>query len=80
MMPAANDFNDDTLAHAHDVLVELRGVVVLLDGCPLEYKLSAGLFVGLLRPMQQSLDQIVDDLRTEAAQRARIMVQGARLN
>ena len=80
MMTAANDLNDDTLAHARDVLVQLRGVVELLDGCPLEYKLSAGLFVGLLRPMQQSMDQIVDDLRTEAAQRSRYMEQGARLN
>ena len=75
-----DDLNDDTLAHASDVLVQLRGVVELLDGCPLEYKLSAGLFVGLLRPLQQSMDQIVGDLRTEAAQRSRCMAQGMHLN
>lgn len=80
MMPAAPDYDDDTLAHARDVLVQLRGVVELLDGCPLEYKLSAGLFVGLLRPMTQSMDQIVGDLRTEAAQRAHCMAQSARMN
>lgn len=80
MMPAAPDYDDDTLAHARDVLVQLRGVVELLDGCPLEYKLSAGLFVGLLRPMAQSMDQIVGDLRTEAAQRAHYMAQSARMN
>lgn len=76
-MTAAPDLNDDTLAHARDVLVQLRGVVELLDGCPLEYKLSAGLFVGLLRPMQQSMDQIVGDLHTESAQRMHFMGQGA---
>lgn len=80
MSPADTDLNDDTLAHARDVLVQLRGVVELLDGCPLEHKLSAGLFVGLLRPMAQSMDQIVGDLRTEASQRAHYMAQGARLN
>lgn len=63
MAPA---YDDDTLALARDVLVQLRGMVELLDGCPLEYKLSAGLFVGLLRPMTQSMDQIVGDLCTQA--------------
>lgn len=77
MAPAANDLNDDTLAHARDVLLQLRGVVELLDGCPLEYKLSAGLFVGLLRPMEQSMEQIVGDLHTESAQRLHFMGQGA---
>lgn len=76
-IPALDDLNDDTLAHARDVHVMLRGVVELLDGCPLEHKLSAHLFVGLLRPMQQSMEQIVGDLHTESAQRLHFMGQGA---
>ena len=72
--------DDDTLALARDVLTMLRGVVEMLDGCPLDYPLSAGLFVGVLRPMEHSMDQIVGDLRTEAHQRARCMTQGVALN
>lgn len=34
----------------------------------------------LLRPMAQTMEQIVGDLRTEAAQRARCMALGVQLN
>lgn len=78
--PPTLEANDDTLAMAKDALVMLRGMVELLDGCPYDYPLSAGLFVGLLRPMAQNMDQIVGDLRTECSNRAAAMQAGMQLS
>lgn len=63
--------DDDTLACAEDARTSVAALLELLRGCPPDYKLSAGLFMGLLVSVQANLDNVVDGVAVAAgAQRA----------
>lgn len=53
----------DTLANAESAHISVAGLIELLRGCPTDYKLSAGLFLGLVVGVQSNLDNVVDGLR-----------------
>lgn len=53
----------DTLANAESAHISVGGLIELLRGCPADYKLSAGLFLGLVVGVQSNLDNVVDGLR-----------------
>lgn len=46
----------------------VAALVELLRGCKPDYPLQAGLFLGLLVPVQSELDNVVDGLRVMAQQ------------
>lgn len=58
--------DETTLADAEAARMNVGALVELLEGCPHDYKLSAGLFVGLLQSVNYHLDNVVTDLRTQA--------------
>lgn len=60
------ELKETTLADAEAARMNVGALVELLEGCPHDYKLSAGLFVGLLLSVNQYLDNVVVDLRTQA--------------
>ena len=52
----------DTLCDAEDAHLSVKALLELLHGCPPEYQLSAGLFVGLIESIRDRLDNVVDGL------------------
>lgn len=63
MTPDQSENITDTLANAESAHISVAGLIELLRGCPAEYKLSAGLFLGLVVGVQSNLDNVVDGLR-----------------
>lgn len=53
----------DTLVDAEDANISVGALVELLRGCPPDYPLSAGLFLGLVVSVKSHLDNVVDGLR-----------------
>lgn len=53
----------DTLADAVAARLNVAAIEELLTGCPVDYPLSAGLFVGLMRSSLSHLENVVDGLR-----------------
>lgn len=53
----------DTLVDAEDAHLSVAALVELLRGCPVDYPLSAGLFLGLVVSVKGHLDNVVDGLR-----------------
>ena len=53
----------DTLVDAQDANLSVQALLELLNGCPPEYPLSAGLFVGLVRSVASHMANVVDGLR-----------------
>ncbi len=58
--------DDDTLVCAEDARTSIAALIEMLRGCPPDYKLSAGLFVGLLVSVQANLDNVVDGVSVAA--------------
>lgn len=58
--------DDDTLVCAEDARTSVAALIEMLRGCPPDYKLSAGLFVGLLVSVQANLDNVVDGVAVAA--------------
>lgn len=54
---------DGTLTDAEDANTSVAALIELLHGCPPDYPLSAGLFVGLVVSVKAHLDNVVDGLR-----------------
>lgn len=52
-----------TLTDAEDANISVGALVELLRGCPPDYPLSAGLFLGLVVSVKAHLDNVVDGLR-----------------
>lgn len=52
----------DTLCDAQDAHISVKALLELLHGCPPDYPLSAGLFVGLIESIRERLDNVVDGL------------------
>ena len=63
MTPDQSENITDTLANAESAHISVGGLIELLRGCPADYKLSAGLFLGLVVGVQANLDNVVDGLR-----------------
>lgn len=53
---------DSTLTDAVDANTSIAALIELLRGCPPDYQLSAGLFVGLVVSVKSHLDNVVDGL------------------
>ncbi len=53
----------DTHRDAEAARLSVAALAELLRGCPPEYPLSAGLFLGLVVSVQMYLDNVVDGLR-----------------
>lgn len=53
----------ETLGDAEDANISVGALVELLRGCPPDYPLSAGLFLGLVVSVKAHLDNVVDGLR-----------------
>lgn len=60
----------DTLVDAEHAHMSVGALVELLHGCPPDYPLSAGLFLGLVVSVKSQLDNVVDGLRV--ASRCRV--------
>lgn len=52
-----------TLADAEDANLSVGALLELLRGCPADYPLSAGLFLGLVNSIKSHLSNVVDGLR-----------------
>ncbi len=52
-----------TLVDAEDANISVGALVELLRGCPPDYPLSAGLFLGLVVSVKSHLENVVDGLR-----------------
>ncbi|WP_367846459.1 hypothetical protein [Rhodoferax sp. WC2427] len=53
----------DTAVDADGAYTSIRALLELLHGCPPEYPLSAGLFVGLVEGVGVQMANVVDGLR-----------------
>lgn len=53
----------DTAVDAEGAHQRVRALLELLNGCPPEYPLSAGLFVGLVESVNERMANVVDGLR-----------------
>jgi hypothetical protein len=65
MSPALDEL-PDTLASAEDARTSVAALLELLRGCPPDYKLSAGLFLGLLVSVHAHLENVVDGVAVAA--------------
>lgn len=52
-----------TLEDAEDANISVGALVELLRGCPPDYPLSAGLFLGLVVSVKAHLENVADGLR-----------------
>lgn len=52
-----------TLTDAEDANTSVGALLELLRGCPPDYPLSAGLFLGLVVSVKAHLENVVDGLR-----------------
>lgn len=53
----------DTAIDAEGAYQRVRALLELLNGCPPEHPLSAGLFVGLVESVGERMANVVDGLR-----------------
>jgi hypothetical protein len=66
MITEPDDDMEETLASAKDARTGLACLVELLRGCPADYPLTAGLLLGVLVPVQSSLESVVDGVHVMA--------------
>jgi hypothetical protein len=53
----------ETLSDAQGAHLRIRALLELLRGCPPDYPLSAGLFIGLIESVRERMDNVVDGLQ-----------------
>lgn len=58
----------DTTLDVDEAHRTVGALVELLSGCPLEYPLQAGLFLGLIRPLHLSLENAAGGVRALSRQ------------
>jgi hypothetical protein len=68
-----------TLTDAQDANTSVLALLELLRGCPPNYPLSAGLFLGLMVSVQSHLENVVDGLRVVNGKPLQLMTSDAAL-
>lgn len=66
--------DDGVLACAEDAYRSVGALLELLNGCPPDYKLSAGLFLGLLVSVRANLENVVEGVAVSLGDTAALML------